>query len=42
MSLLRTYVESRTDNIEHYLSNDEIALLSSRNYQNAIWLVNST
>ena len=42
MNMLRTYVESRTDNIEHFLSGDEIALLSTRNYQNAIWLDNST
>ena len=34
---MRSFVETRTDNIEEFLTNDEIALLSSRNYQNAIW-----
>ena len=42
MSNLRRFVETRTDNWEDFLNSDEIALLSSRNYQNAIWLVIST
>ena len=39
---LRSFVETRTDNWEDFLNDDEIALLSSRNYQNALWLVIST
>lgn len=39
---IRSFVETRTDNWEDFLNNDEIALLSSRNYQNALWLVIST
>ena len=37
INALRSFVETRTDNLEDYLTTDEIALLSSRNYQNAMW-----
>ena len=36
---LRSFVETRTDNIEDYLTSEEIGLLASRNYRNTIWLV---
>ena len=37
ISALRSHVEGREDQIERILSQEDIELLSQRNYQNPLW-----